>query len=291
MEWNPPAGQGRPLVLAHRGAMAYCPQNTMPSFELARHMGADGLELDVQLSRDGQLVVFHDDLLDDLTDGRGPVSAHAWKDLEALDAGSHFDPKWKGTSLPLLQEVIDTFGNGMFLNIEIKTPGTEAGPLRKLWTGIRGRRAIGSCIKEQWTARVAPLVEALARALSEGPGGKGPGAFRGVIVSSFDPVALALLHLLMPQVPLAFLIFPGPAIPWDTEGRVEKDLGAVLKAWHPWEKEVDAALMASHTGRDRRVHAWTVNDPDRAVQLAALGVDGIITNVPDLILNRFLAAN
>lgn len=97
---------GRPLVMGHRGAMGYAPENTMASFELARKMGVDAIELDVHLSADGQLVVIHDESVDRTTDGTGAVNHLSLAELKALDAGAKFDPQFAGERIPTLDEVL-----------------------------------------------------------------------------------------------------------------------------------------------------------------------------------------
>jgi glycerophosphoryl diester phosphodiesterase len=106
------------LVLAHRGASAERPENTLPAFELAVELGADGVELDVQLC-DGELVVIHDDTLERTTDGRGTVAGTPLADLRALDAGG-------GARVPLLAEVLEVVAAPLLVNVELKGPDTAA---------------------------------------------------------------------------------------------------------------------------------------------------------------------
>ena len=84
------------IVLAHRGYSAKAPENTMAAFELALAVGADGIELDVHMTRDGEIVVIHDDTLDRTTNGKGPVSDQTMAELRELDAGSWFSPEFAG---------------------------------------------------------------------------------------------------------------------------------------------------------------------------------------------------
>ena len=108
------------LNLAHRGARRVAPENTLPAFERALEMGADGCELDVQLSADGHLFVFHDIMLDRMTDGSGPATSFPLAALKEFDAGSHFNEAWRGTPIPTLDEVFDTLPDDAFVNIELK---------------------------------------------------------------------------------------------------------------------------------------------------------------------------
>ncbi|NIV29434.1 MAG: glycerophosphodiester phosphodiesterase, partial [Anaerolineae bacterium] len=111
----------RPLNFAHRGASHQAPENTLAAFLLASELGADGIELDVQLSRDGEIVVIHDFVLDTTTDGAGPVRERTLAELKELDAGHRFDSAYAGQEIPTLQEVIDAVGHRLLLNIELKT--------------------------------------------------------------------------------------------------------------------------------------------------------------------------
>jgi glycerophosphoryl diester phosphodiesterase len=117
------AGSVRPLVIAHRGASGSCPENTLAAFRRAEALGSDMIELDVQLSRDGEVVVIHDWTLDRTTTGSGPVGEHSLAELRALDAGSWFAPTFKGERVPTLAEVLA--GVRLRVNVELKPVGDE----------------------------------------------------------------------------------------------------------------------------------------------------------------------
>src|SRR5436853_1370309 len=111
-----------PLVLGHRGASGYAPENTLSAFNLAMDQGADGVELDVTLSADGVPVVIHDDTLDRTTSGHGPVGALTLAQLKRLDAGyaAQFGKQFAGERLPTLAEVFAAYGQRTFINVELK---------------------------------------------------------------------------------------------------------------------------------------------------------------------------
>ena len=114
----------KPLNFAHRGASGHAPANTMAAFLLAAEMGADGIELDVHLSADVELVVIHDHAVDSTTDGQGPVSALSLAELQQLDAGSWFAPRFAGERIPTLRQVLEAVGQRLLINVEIKVaPG------------------------------------------------------------------------------------------------------------------------------------------------------------------------
>src|SRR3954471_10203234 len=110
----------RLLVFGHRGARAYAPMNTIPSFELALAQGADGVELDVRLTLDEQMIIMHDDRVDATTDAKGFVHDMTLKEIQELDAGAWLDPKYAGTRVPTLDEVFEAIGKRTRINVEIK---------------------------------------------------------------------------------------------------------------------------------------------------------------------------
>jgi len=238
--------QNRVLNFAHRGASVAAPANTLSAFRLAAEMGADGVELDVQLSRDGEAVVVHDFTVDCTTDGRGAVREMVLAQLKELDAGSWFDPAFAGERIPTLQEVFDVIGHRLLVNVEIKSlPGRSRG----------------------LEAEVVRLIEDNSLA-------------HRVIVSSFNPLSLRKVKRLNPNILTALLYAP--------------DLPLLLRrAWlgpiaphefrHPHYSMVDERFMAWVRRKGYRVNAWTVNEPGEIRRLLALGVDGIITDHPDLL--------
>ena len=108
------------LVIAHRGASSYGPENTLAAFDLALQMGARHIELDVQSTRDGRIVVIHDDTVDRTTDGTGPVASHALAELRLLDAGARFAPAFAGERIPLFEEVLARYQGRAHIHVEIK---------------------------------------------------------------------------------------------------------------------------------------------------------------------------
>ncbi|MEM3185941.1 MAG: glycerophosphodiester phosphodiesterase family protein [Conexivisphaerales archaeon] len=118
----PDKAMGYFVILGHRGAKGYSPENTIPSFKKAIELGADGIELDVHLSKDGELVVIHDDTVDRTTDGTGFVHDMTVQQLKRLDAGIKFGKGWEGLRIPLLGEVFEKIGRTRY-RIELKHSG------------------------------------------------------------------------------------------------------------------------------------------------------------------------
>lgn len=111
-----------PRLCAHRGYNFIAPENTLPAFALAVSMGADEIELDLWPSKDGDLIVCHDPKVDRTTNGSGIISEMTTKEIRQLDAGVAFSPAFKGTKLPLFEEVLDLLGGKVIFNIHIKSP-------------------------------------------------------------------------------------------------------------------------------------------------------------------------
>ena len=236
----------RPLVFAHRGASHEAPDNTLPAFLLAAELGVDGIELDVQLTRDGELVVIHDFGLEATTDGQGPVRDRTLAELKELDAGSWFDPVFSGQRIPTLQEVIEAVGHRLLLNIELKT------------TSLRDDG----------------LAAAVVRVIEDNH------LLDQTIVSSFNPLAVWRVKVRNPWIFTGLLYAPQMSIvdrrPW-LRHLVQPD------ALHPHYSLADEQHVHWANTRGYRVHTWTVDDPGDMWQLRKRGVDLIITNRPDIL--------
>ena len=235
----------RPLIFAHRGASHEAPQNTLAAFLRAAELGADGIELDVQFSRDNELVVIHDFDLAATTDGQGPVRDRTLAQLKELDAGGWFGSAFVGQRIPTLQEVVDNVGQRLLLNIELKAVGLGDGGL---------------------AASVARLIE--SNDLVE-----------RVVVSSFNPLAIWRLKRLNPAIPIGLLY--APDLPWPLRRPWMRHF-IHPQALHPHHSLVDEEYVAWARQRGYRVNTWTVDEPQEMRRLADLGVDMIISNRPDL---------
>jgi glycerophosphoryl diester phosphodiesterase len=235
---------GRPAVIAHRGASQRAPENSLAALRLAAELGADGVEFDVQASADGQLVVFHDRSLARCTGTVGRLDEWTLAQLRDLTLDA-VDPEARGERIPTLDEWLSAAPPGLFLNLEVKVD--------LLW--------------ESHAARAC--VEALARAGRAGDS----------IVSSFHPAALAVSAATRPSQPRGALVDDGPG--WRT--RLGLGLFTVPQAVHPQNTLVTAGRMSAWKRMGLDVAVWTVDDPDEAARCYDLGVDAVITNVPDVI--------
>ncbi|GKS11576.1 glycerophosphoryl diester phosphodiesterase [Paenibacillus chitinolyticus] len=113
----------KPMIIAHRGAKGMSPENTLGAFKLGLEQGCEGIELDVHLSADGELVVIHDHTLDRTTDRQGAIAEKTLAEIKEADAGSWYSEAYKGEKVPTLAEVFDLVPASVMINIEIKAPG------------------------------------------------------------------------------------------------------------------------------------------------------------------------
>lgn len=232
----------RPLVIAHRGASAHAVENTLSAFRRARSDGADGVELDVMRCGSGEVVVFHDDDLRRLGGGTAEdvVRRLPWDALKERDLGS-------GERIPLLDSVLEELGE-LLVNIELKSPD--------LWRDRFRDGGLPSAVAE------------LVRRHAAGP---------RVLVSSFDPLLLMRFSAAAPAIRTGLLFARDQGRP------LRQAWAAPLlrpSALHPEAALVDAVSLARWRARGYAVNTWTVDDPAELRCLAALGVDGVITNRP-----------
>jgi len=235
-----------PRRCAHRGAGKLAPENTLASLRLGHSHGYRMAEIDVKLSADGVPFLLHDATLDRTTNGTGRADAMTWRELSRLDAGSWHSPPYAGEAIPTLAAVARWCrANGVALNIEIKpTPGRE--------------RETG--------AAVAIDAAALWKGSDVPP-----------LLSSFSATALEAALETVPALPRAWLTETLPA-DWRERCRA---LGCVaIDAKHALLRE--SVVRDAHAA-GLRVAAWTVNDVKRAADLAAWGVDTVITDAVDVI--------
>lgn len=239
------------IVVAHRGASQHRPENTLPSFELGVEQGADAIELDLHLTADGELAVIHDDTLERTTDRTGSVAALRMHEIREADAGATFagpdgDHPFRGRGLrvPTFGEVLDWLPEGVGLVVEIKA-----------------------------RAAVAPAVEALR--------GHPARAAGRVSLISFDERAIDESRALDPDLPTGYLLVPGQPL----EPALRYAVEHLHPAVHPWEGDLGmdpAPVIAQARAYGRDLGCYVVNDPQRMQLLAAFGLWGFVTDVPDV---------
>jgi len=246
-----------PIRLSHRGSRVLWPQNTMPAFRGAMDLGCRYLETDLHVTADGKVVIFHDDHLDDLTNGTGKVWESEWGHLATLDAAYWFDPehdyplRGTGIGIPLFADAAGALPDALW-NLDLKQRGIEqtvADEIARLH--LEERVLIGS-FHDSRIKRFRRII-------------------KGTVATSAGPreTARALAAAAAGRAP------GGPADAF----QVPEGVGPLKVAGRRF---VEAAHRAG-----KQVHVWTVNDPGTMHRLLDLGVDGIVTDRPDL-LNEVL---
>ena len=234
------------LNLAHRGASYDAPENTLPAFRLAAEMGAEGVELDAQLSRDGDVVIIHDFQVNKTTNGRGAVKDKTTADLKRLDAGSHFAAAFAGTPIPTLSELFAALGPVLLFNIELKTM---------------------SMIDQGLEAEVIRLIE-------------DHNVQDRAMVSSFNPLALRRAYRLNPNIKRGLLW--SPRLPLHLRWQLFRSV-AKPDMFHPHWQATTPALVKREHDKGLLVNVWTCNEPQAMRRLIGMGVDAIMTDRPDLL--------
>ncbi len=254
------------LNIGHRGASGYAPEHTIPSYDLALRLGADYIEQDLQMTRDGVLVALHDDVLDRTARGEerdcaGPVISRPLARIKACDVGSWFNEaypryakdEYVGLRICTLEEVFQRYGSGANYYIETKNP------------------------------EVAPGMEEELLRLMDEYGLRRPAASGWqVLIQSFSPASLQKIHALDPSLPLIQL--------YDEESseaiRASLDTArAYAVGVGPYKGDVDAQLVEAAHARCLHVHPYTVNEEQEMEALIEVGVDGMFTNFPDRLAN------
>jgi len=231
------------LIFGHRGVPDEAPENTIIGFQKAVEMGLDGVELDVQLCKTGELVIIHDEEVDKLTDGSGHVAELAFEELRRLDAGKHFDERFRGEKIPALEEVLEVLGGKMIVNIELKT------------------RAIRDVGLEE---KVVRLIEEMELQSS-------------VILSSFNPFAVRRAKKENPGLTTALLFADDQPI------HLRRAWGLYVvpvDGVHPRYPLVSEKLIRRAERNNWFMCTWTVDDAAVAQAMFGAGVDIVITNHP-----------
>ena len=232
---------GKPWIIAHRGASAYAPENTLAAFERAVELGAGFIETDIRLTRDAHFVAIHDELLERTTNGRGEVQQHTLAELRELDAGHWFDREFHGQRIPTLEEILE-FGrkHDVVFYLEVKYD-----------TAMGMHHA---------------LVAALRRAES---------AARTIVIS-FDPGMLASLRALDASIMTGLLVDRDGA-----KDSVNRTMGAGARQLCPDYSIATPELAEQAHSAGLQVVSWTVNELKDMRAVVAAGVDGIMTDRPD----------
>ncbi|GAA3893978.1 hypothetical protein GCM10022228_01330 [Halomonas cibimaris] len=249
-------------IIAHRGSSMRAPENTLPAFRQAAKEGADAVELDVQLSADGAVMVYHDRTLARLAGDARALGTLSREELANVDVGSWFGHDFRGERIPTLEQVLETLRGRAGIMIELKpSPGRG----RDLALGVLAE------LNQETDTRYACWAKAESAIAAYGRCGY-PDARREMRLASMSPALVATLAELAPEMRLtllAQLVIPGTL---DRRG---------FDALGLRHNRITADEMRLAATYDYDVHAWTVNNAERMATLIDMGVDAIITDYPD----------
>ena len=241
-----------PITVAHRGASAYAPENTMPAFELALEMGADYLEIDVQMTKDGHLVAIHDDRVDRTTNGTGAVGSLTLAELEALDAGSWFNEAYpiyakdtyREAKVPALRDIFDTFSRRVNYMLELKDPS--------LYPGIE--------------EKLLALIDEF-------------GVRNSTAIHSFSAASLKKIHRLDERIPLYQLLwYNWPA--FISQSSLE-EIKTYAVGVSPNYNRISPQYISKVRDAGLKIMPYTINYQTNMERAMSLGVNGIYTDYPD----------
>lgn len=237
----------QPPVIAHRGAREDAPENTLAAFRLAAEQGVHWIETDIKLTHDGVPILFHDDVLDRTTNGKGPVADMSWAEMKELDAGSWFNPSFASEHIPHLTEALHyVLDNKMRINLELKPcPG-----------------------RTQVTVMVT-LIEAAKIWVPE---------LEPPLISSFSTDALIIASRLHPDWPRGILIDEWQD-KWSELVKITNASTVNINA-----ELLTAERVHQLTASQLPVLAYTVNDPLRAKELLQWGVTAVFSDNPQTII-------
>lgn len=235
-----------PRIIAHRGASGTAPENTLAAIYRAKDLGASAIEMDATISSDGVAVMLHDEYVDRCSDGSGPIAQKTIDEIRKLDGGSWFGEEFAGEPIPTLSQAMAAIIRcGLFFNLEIKpSPGREE----------ETAKIVAADVIENWQTHI-PL-----------------------LVSSSSEICLQTFQPIVPDVPCGLIV-----------DRVPKNWRHVLErnnciSIHLHHLSANPEIVAEIGSAGYRALAYTVDEPEIARQLFAMGIDGIFTNFPERIM-------
>ncbi|MED3575223.1 glycerophosphodiester phosphodiesterase [Cytobacillus praedii] len=234
--------------VAHRGAAGYAPENTIAGFDLAVEMKADYIEIDVQRSKDGEIVVIHDTTVDRTTDGTGKVGDLTFEQLRSLDAGSWKGEQFAGEPIPTFEEILDRYHGKVGILIELKAP--------ELYPGIE--KQVAEALKE--------------RNLDKPQNEK-------IIIQSFNFESMKSMDQLLPKVPIGVLTSNLK----DTTAEALQEFSTYADWFNPSYGIVTEELVNQVHSLGMQLGSWTVRSQEAADFLFDMKVDAIITDYPDYV--------
>ncbi|MBO1510614.1 glycerophosphodiester phosphodiesterase [Metabacillus bambusae] len=234
--------------VAHRGAAGYAPENTIAAFDKAVEMKADYIEIDVQRSKDGELVIIHDTTVNRTTDGTGKVGDLTFAELRSLDAGSWKGEQFKGEKIPTFAEILDRYHGKVGILIELKAP--------ELYPGIE------ESIAQELKARNLDVPQN-----------------EKIIIQSFNFESMKMMNQLLPKVPIGVLT----SSKLHTTPEALQEFSTYADYFNPSYGIVTKDLVDQVHSIGMKISSWTVRSQEAADFLLEMDVDAIITDYPDYV--------
>ena len=280
------APRGAVDVVGHRGASAYAPENTLASFALAKEMGADWFELDCTLTKDGEVIVIHDDKLDRTTDGTGEVSHYTLAELKRLDAGSKKAPEFAGERLPTLAEALDLAKQKRIgIYIEIKNGADDRALIKRIMEMAGDSTTLTPAMKRKMMAlirasgtRNLELTRKVIALIKKHRMSK------NVVIQSFSPIVCAIALNEAPRIRTEMLALKDKDDPQRWPFYLKWAGLVPPRGFNTNPDCITQALLHDFHAQGMTVSLWTVDDENDVRQFAQWGVDRLITNKPDVCL-------
>lgn len=247
----------RPLVMAHRGGMGLWPENTLYAFERAAKIGVDVMEIDVRQTKDGEIVVIHDEIVDRVSDGKGAVANLTLDELKSLDFAYHFvknggekpELRGAGVTISTLREVLKSLPD-LYFNIDIKVDSADF--VRSVLKLVREEGMLDKVVIGSFYDDIVNLVNREASEFAASASER-----EAWVIFLLNKIGLGSLHQptgVAYQIPVT----------------------------HNGMNVVTPSLVRTAHSLGQEVHAWTIDDPAEIRRLVEMGVDGIVTNRPDI---------
>lgn len=230
----------KPMIIAHRGAKGMAPENTLAAFRLGLEQGCEGIELDVHLTADEEIVVCHDATLDRTTDGHGLICEQSLAQIQAYDAGAWFGEAYKGERIPTLREVFELVPEHIMINVEVKN-AYEGRMERKLVEFLQAENRLDQ-----------------------------------VVISSFDHKCVRRIKQMEPQAKIGLLYQSKLLDP----AAYARSFDVEVYSLHPYHQLLDEEDARKAVESGLYIYPYTANSESDLLRLASFGVSGIITDYP-----------